>query len=166
MFVSVGLSWWFLLKKISSYLPQPLSVVKLFNIPKAVLSSRKLYRHIYKIACISKIYSYLQLYMQHQYKLYDFSDIPITVSSTANLLNTCGFFINAYFYVTCHIFFSAMAIVGVFIIACLSFPFWSTVRTSCLFIDQRLLSAIGSREFLMKLLHVYFDYMPSDEALL
>ena len=104
VFVSVGLSWWFLLKKISSYLPQPLSVVKLFNIPKAVLPSRKLYRHIYKIACISKIYSYLQLYMQHQYKLYDFSDIPITVSSTANLLNTCGFFINAYFYVTCHIF--------------------------------------------------------------
>lgn len=60
--------------------------------------------------------------MQHQYKLYDFVDIPITISSTANLTHV-DFFINAYFYVTCHIFFSAMAIAGVFIIVCLSFPF-------------------------------------------
>lgn len=55
--------------------------------------------------------------MQYQYKPYDFAEIHKNLSSTTNLLNTCGFFINAYFYATRHNVFSDAAIVGVFITA-------------------------------------------------
>lgn len=80
---------------------------------------------MYKIACTYGIHFYLQLFMQHQYKPYDFAEIHIAFSPTINLVNMCGVLLMFIFIIiitllnTHHITFPAVAIVGVFITVCL-----------------------------------------------
>ena len=73
---------------------------------------------MYERACIYGIY-YLQLFMHHQDKRYDFAEIHIAFSPTINLVNMCGSLLMFIFIsiITLlnnhHITFSAVAIVGV-----------------------------------------------------
>lgn len=150
-------------------------LVKPFNIPKSVASLWKWSQtYMYKTACTYGIHFYLQLFMQHQYKPYDFAEIHIAFSPTINLVNVWGF-INVYFYNHYHIikhsshYFPCGCHCWCFHYCLFNVPFWSTVGTSCLFLDWAFALCcvqIESTEFLMKFLHVYFNCMPNDEALL